>query len=326
MKLLRYSIAFLFFIMNLWAIGQSEDHEKLENLKYFNISIKDNVESMRYYTDSTNVLRILDQVTELTTQLDNEFDKVKLPEILDETQADIVEEEIIEENYDWMNETPASPQEDEEGLGVSNFIPFGKKIKTKVRIDFGINMFTDQNNTATITKPELNTGRSWFWEFGIYNQARLGSSKSKVAINYGISYLINRFTFSNDVRLTSDLVDRPLFTEITDVTKGPKLNIGYITVPLSFKIALAKKSSLELGGYAGYRVHTVQKFSLRRNNEDIKEYVYARHQLNNWIYGASLNLRIKGINLGVKYNLSNMFRDNSNYDFRTLMIGTSIKL
>jgi hypothetical protein len=323
-----FYLSFVLLLSAFGSYGQSEDHEKLNNLKYFNSVVKDNIENMRYYSDSVSVVEILDQMEGLSTRLDGEFDKVVLSEveIIMDTDSDgvveIREEEWMEEQ-DWMQETP--DMDDEGGMGVSKFIPFGKKINTKARIDVGVNLWANQNDDAGILIPEVNTGRSWYWEFGIYNQNRLGSKKSKIAINYGLSYLINRFTFSNDVRLTSQN-DNPLFIEAENLTKGPKLNLGFLTVPVSFKFAASKSFAAEIGGYAGYRVHAVQKFQIRRNNEDIRELVYARHQLNNWMYGASLNLRIKGINLSAKYNFSNVFNDNDLYDYRTLMLGTSIRL
>lgn len=331
MKRHLLSLFLIFFGSIVGIQAQSEDHEKLDNLRYFNMSIKDNVESMRYYTDSTNVLDILSKIENLTTELDVEFERVVLPEVplpdtetYEENMEENMEENIYSENYDFESES--FPSGNDEGLGVAKFIPFGNKIKTKFKVEFGVNLLLDQAESSNILKPDVNPGRSWFWEMGLYNQSRIGSKESKVAINYGISYLINRFTFDNDVRLVTDLVDRPIFVEVTDLTKGPKLNIGYLTIPLSLKIALAKKSSIEIGGYAGYRVHTVQKFQSRINEEDIKSSVYARHQLNNWVYGTSVSLRIKSFTLLAKYNLSNVFKNAENYDFRTLMIGTAIRL
>lgn len=314
-----------FMFLGLLGWGQSEDHDKLENLKYYNSAIKDNVQGMRYYTDSANVLSILDQMDGLTNQLDTEFEKVALPEIPEmDTDSDMIEDFEEEYNNDWSIDNQET--DDDGGIGISKVIPFGNRINTKAKIDFGVNLLLNQNNESNILAPEVNTGRSWYWEWGVFNQAKLGSKTSKVAINYGLSYLINRFTFSNDIRLTTDASDNPLFISVDNLTKGPKLNVGYITLPVSLKWSLAKKYSLELGGYAGYRVHSVQKFQLRRDNEDIREFVYARHQLNNWMYGASLNLQVKSINLTAKYNVSNIFKDNDNYDFRILMLGTTFKL
>lgn len=321
-------ITFFFWTIGIVAFGQSEDHEKLDNLKYFNSVIKDNVENMRYYADSMAVVNLLDQMEGITTQLDNEFDKVVLPEvgIIMDTDSDgkveIGEEEWMQEQ-DWTQE---SPDIDDEGkMGVSKFIPFGKKINTKAKIDVGVNFWFNQNENSGLLTPEVNTGRSWFWEFGIFNQNRLGSKTSRVAVNYGLSYLINRFTFSNDVRLTSD-DNNPSFINVEDLRRGPSLSVGYITLPMSFKIALDKSFAVEIGGYAGYRVYTVQEFQLRRNNEDIREHVYARHHLNNWMYGGSLNVKIKGLNLLARYNFSNIFNENDLYDLRTLMLGTSLRL
>ena len=317
--------------------GQSDDQMKLDNLKYYMSSAKDNVESMRYYTDSTKVLQILNQMNVLLLQLDDELNKVVLPEaVAENTVIETMEVEETVENQDEMpivdyNSEDAQDGENGEdgkdGLNLSKFMPFKKKINTGLKIGFGINSLHAASDVASgVLSPEINTGGSWFWEFALVRSARLGGKDSKVAFSYGISFLKNRFKLDNDVRLTQDTEGNPQFVNIDNVKGNPKLNIGYLNVPLSFTFALSKKSKLEIGGYAGYRVHTVQKTEFKVQKESINEQRYSRNELNNWIYGATVGLDFNGFDLVARYNFSKLFNDNPRYDYNTFMIGTSVTL
>jgi Outer membrane protein beta-barrel domain len=314
--------------------AQESDYDKLENLKYYLSSLKDNAQSMRYYTDSTKIISLLDQLDVITTALENELNTVVVPEpeiteVMPEVEVPTTNEtnENMGDSATWPEMNDESQNDDSnDNLGISKYMPFKNKFNTSFEIQFGINALQQGNAAPSgILSPEINPGGSWYWDFALTRRARLGGKNSKVALNYGISYLKNRFKLENDLRLTA--VDGvPVFQEVADLKDNPKLNIGYINVPLSLTFSLSKKTKLKVGGYVGYRVHTVQKFQLKTQNEKINEQRYAGYELNDWMYGATASLDISGFDLIARYNFSKVFRDNPNYDFNTFMIGTSVSL
>lgn len=314
--------------------AQESDYDKLENLKYYLSSLKDNAQSMRYYTDSTKIISLLDQLDVITTALENELNTVVVPEpeiteVMPEVEVPTTNEtnENMGDSATWPEMNDESQNDDSnDNLGISKYMPFKNKFNTSFEIQFGINALQQGNAAPSgILSPEINPGGSWYWDFALTRRARLGGKNSKVALNYGISYLKNRFKLENDLRLTA--VDGvPVFQEVADLKDNPKLNIGYINVPLSLTFSLSKKTKLKVGGYVGYRVHTVQKFQLKTQNEKINEQRYAGYELNDWMYGATSSLDISGFDLIARYNFSKVFKDNPNYDFNTFMIGTSVSL
>jgi Outer membrane protein beta-barrel domain len=326
-------------ILSLFGItytvnAQESDYEKLENLKYYLSSLKDNAQSMRYYTDSTKIISLLDQLDVITTALENELNTIALPEpeiveVMPEVEAPTTDEtnDNMGDSSTWPEMNDESQNDDSnDNLGISKYMPFKNKFNTSFEIQFGINALQQGNAAPSgILSPEINPGGSWYWDFALTRRARLGGKNSKVALNYGISYLKNRFKLENDLRLTA--VDGvPVFQEVADLKDNPKLNIGYLNVPLSLTFSLSKKTKLKVGGYVGYRVHTVQKFQLKTQNEKINEQRYAGYELNDWMYGATASLDIAGFDLIARYNFSKVFKDNPNYDFNTFMIGTSVSL
>ena len=333
MKKVNLLLSALFVLFSLMVNAQSEEQIRLDNLRYYLASIKDYNLSMRYYTDSVKIINLLDQMDAITTSLEEELNNIVIPEtIIEQTFPDTIvpEDESKIETQDvftWNDTEVKTENENESGIGLSKYMPFKKKFNTNLKIEFGINslhQITDAPNG--ILSPEINTSGSWYWDFGLTRRARLGGKDSKVAINYGISFLKNRFKIENDLRLTINADKNPEFVGVPDAKDNPKLNVGYLNIPLSLNFSLSKKTKLELGGYAGYRIHTVQKFHLKTSSETIHENRYAGYNLNNWIYGATAGLDISGFDLIVRYNFSKLFKDNPNYDFNTFMIGTSVSL
>lgn len=333
MKKVNLLLSALFILFSLMVNAQSEEQIKLDNLKYYLASIKDYNLSMRYYTDSVKIINLLDQMDAITASLEEELNNIVIPEtIIEQTFPDTIvpeEENKIEtpEVFTWSDTDVKTENENESGIGLSKYMPFKKKFNTNLKIEFGINSLHQITEApAGILSPEINTSGSWYWDFGLIRRARLGGKDSKVAINYGISFLKNRFKIENDLRLTINADKNPEFVGVPDAKDNPKLNVGYLNIPLSLNFSLSKKTKLELGGYAGYRIHTVQKFHLKTSSETIHENRYAGYLLNNWIYGATAGLDISGFDLIVRYNFSKLFKDNPNYDFNTFMIGTSVSL
>jgi Outer membrane protein beta-barrel domain len=339
MKTLKLLLVFVFCQVVYVGSAQTDDQVKLDNLKYYLSVIKEYAQSMRYYTDSVKVLSLLDQMDVITVALDEELNSVILTDVsmtetmtMGDTVATMPEEKQMETLNDYSNTSvytnPESSNENEGGgIGISKFMPFKKKFNTSLKIQFGINSLHQGNEAApNVLSPDINTSGSWYWDFGLVRKARLGSKDSKVAINYGLSYLKNRFSIENDVRLATNTTNTPEFVLVDDLKDNPKINVGYLNVPLTLSFALSKKTKFEIGGYVGYRIHTVQKLNLKKSKESIYEHRMAGYYLNNWVYGTTAALDISGFDLIFRYNMSGLFKDNNRHDFNTWMIGTSLSL
>ncbi|MBL0026328.1 MAG: hypothetical protein IPO98_15640 [Saprospiraceae bacterium] len=337
MKNCRF-VLFLLSISISIASAQTDDQVKLDNLKYYLSVVKEYSTSMRYYTDSVKILSLLDQLDEVTTALDNEVNSIVIPEIeaveeMADTVQEVTEEKI--ENLDNINMESHEPESDSGhemdnnagGFGLSKFMPFKKKFNTSFKIQFGVNSICQGTDPRSgILYPDINTSGSWFWDFSIIRKARLGGKNSHVSLIYGFSYLKNKLKIENDIRLTANSTDKPEFVLVPNLRSNPSINIGYLNVPVSLSFALSGKTKLDVGGYVGYRISTVQKIDLKSTKETIHEHRYGRYGLNNWIYGVNTSLDISGFDLIIRYNLSKLFKDSSIQDYNTWMVGTSITL
>ncbi|MFZ1705917.1 MAG: outer membrane beta-barrel protein [Saprospiraceae bacterium] len=331
---------YLLSLFALWiclpVYGQSDEIVQHENLVYYNSSIKEYLMYMKENTQDPEILDLINSMEKYNLVLEEKLANVVLPEsaemeeeFIDESMPEEDMEEDIQEDMEQYGmpeeDMQEGMEEDFESFGMNRFMPFKKKFKTSFEIQVGINNIHKNSVSANANDPEIYTPSSWYWEFGLLTKNRLGSKKSKVALSYGLSYLINRFSMDNDLRL--DVINnQPEFVEIDNVKNNPKLNIGYLNIPLALDFKLSKGFQCSLGGFVGYRVMTKQKLETKPNFERIEEERFANYKLNNWLYGAKVSLGLKGFNIVGRYCFNNLFRDNDNYDFNTFMIGTSFRI
>lgn len=318
-----------FFILPFGMKAQNDIIENHETLVYYNSTIKDYLSYMKDLTDDKEKIALIDSLMKYNQLLEENLNNTVLPEVAMEEVPEPVEEMPSDTTWDYGMENPdfegEEMEEDYESFGMNKFIPFKSKIKTKFEIQFGINNVNINSVAANSIEPEIHTPASWFWEFGLLTNNRIGKKNSKVALSYGFTYLVNRFSMDNDVRLAL-VNNEPQFVPVDNANKNPKLNIGYITVPLALDFKFSKGFQCSIGGFAGYRVHTVQKLETKPGYERIEEERFANYRLNNWTYGAKFSIGLRGFNLVGRYCFSNLFRDSTPYDMNVFMIGTSLRI
>ncbi|KXK37680.1 MAG: hypothetical protein J5I52_06540 [Saprospiraceae bacterium] len=316
-----------FFIIFLISIpfcisAQVSPKEKKDQMEYYSSIIRDYLSYLKEWADQPSEVRLADQVDSIMSILDIEISKIEVPASIDEFN----EAEEDTSHFEIFEPQTESGQAEEEST-ISKLIPFKNKTKTKLRIGVGINGLIGTHEATTVSQvPEVHTGGSWFWELGLLRSVPLAAGLNKPSFNFGLHYLVNRFSFENDVIVSLDQNGAGVFVPIKDVAERSKLRVGYLTIPLTFAIPMSKKFNLEVGGYGGYRLFTKQKLVYKQNAEVIHEYRYGRNAMNNWLYGVSFGLKFYGFEINGKYHLSQLFTDKSADNFNIFMIGTAIKL
>lgn len=312
------------------AVGQ-EQEEKISTQLYYLQEAKANLSYAKNYADSVYVSNLLDSLDVTINQLIAYIEAIPV-EI--QPSTDIVEEMPADTTPTEYQEFPTYPesnngempevysQNEENGSGnpiIDKYNPF-KKMKSKFIIETGINNFFMQLSTAG-NEPIVNTGSSWFWNFGLIKQIPISR---KIRLDAGITYLRNRFRFSNDIRLSAESTT-PAFVDVSNAAEDPKLIAHYFTLPVTFAIRLSKTLHIDLGGYAGYNVGAQQKLALKEGDEEVNVNRSGSYGLNKWMYGLRGGIGIGGFDVFAQYNLSNFFESNLKYDYKVYMIGTTFK-
>lgn len=327
MKYLNYALLGCLTIIANSGYSQLTVKDQVDVLRYHVYALKSNVSDIRYFnfTDSVGINPVLNDMDVVIGRLEQAIDLIQIPEDEEENMmTEEGEEEISMEDYFGFGDDYYNMSGNEEDGVLGGYVPYRSKRNISFKIQTGINSWISSGNKGSELIPDLNIGKSWYWEFDLMKRIRIGGTDSKWAFNYGVGYLLNRYKLSDKLILKQS-ENGPIFEERSQLTSNPRINIGYINVPLSVAVTLSKKVKLEAGGYVGYRVHSVQKQEYKEGREVIKEKRIDRYGLNNWLYGASLGMKVKKINLIFRYNLSPVV-SHSDYDLNTWMLGTSLTL
>lgn len=316
------------------AVSQ-EQQEKISTQLYYLQEARANLSYTRNYADSAYVNTLLDSLDMTINKLITYIEAIPVESMVEEVQVEeSTAEEMATDTFPEEQGFPEYPETTNEeypdvygqpentGSGnpfIDKYNPF-KKMKSRFIIETGINNFFMQLSTVA-NEPIVNTGSSWFWNFGLIKEISLSR---KIRLDAGITYLRNRFRFSNDTRLSADSAT-PTFVGVGNAAEDPKLIAHYFTLPISFEIKLSKSLHIHLGGYAGYNVGAQQKLALKVGDEEISENRSGAYGLNKWMYGVRGGIGIGGFDVFAQYNLSNFFESNLKYDYKIYMIGTTFK-
>lgn len=328
---MRNLICLLLTVFYLTAAVSQEQQEKISTQLYYLQEARANLSYAKNYADSTYVNNLLDSLDVTISQLIAYIEAIPVETVAIEAPTDEMPADTTPTEYQEFPEYPEATndgvpdvynQNEDNGSGnpfIDKYNPF-KKMKSKFVIETGINNFFMQLST-TGNEPIINSGSSWFWNFGLIKQIPLSR---KVRLDAGITYLRNRFRFSNDLRLSADGAG-PSFVNVGNAAEDPKLIAHYFTLPITFQIKLSKTLHIDFGGYAGYNVGAQQKLALKIGDEEVAENRSGSYGLNKWMYGVRGGIGIGGFDVFAQYNLSNFFESNLKYDYKVYMIGTTFK-
>lgn len=280
---------------------------------YVKLSADSMIQKMDLMLSYLQSLQVVEDVNETIADMEE-----------DASDTEIYIDETIEQDTNEFPPYIENPDEEEAGLSnpvLDKFNPF-KKMKTNFILETGLNNYYMSLSTSG-SEPTVNTGRSWFWNFGL---VKIIPVTKKLNISAGITYLRNRFRFSNDVRLIAEgNPGAPDFIAVDNTVSDPKVITSYFTLPVSFTYKLNKTFHITLGGFGGYHLGTIQKLNLKVGEEEIREYRNGAYGVNKWIYGVKAGLGLGGFDLFCQLNLANYFETNKKYDYKLYMIGTSLK-
>jgi hypothetical protein len=200
-----------------------------------------------------------------------------------------------------------------------------RRTKTYFEVQTGLNGLVDGNGTAIATRayPKVNTW-SWYFDYGLKWKTRIGAAGSPVSVNYGLSYLRNKYRFENDTKIALTPTGTPSFETLSNAATDPQLITGYINIPIGIDVKVGKKGKFGIGGYGGYRVTSRQILEYKTGTEKVEENRRASYGLNDIVYGASAKVGVGGLTLTGRYNFSPLFdTKNTDYKYNTYMLGLS---
>ena len=197
-------------------------------------------------------------------------------------------------------------------------------------IDIGLNALVNRNAT-TAEDFDLRPFGSRYISLNWHYLYRLGPQGSPVRLLTGPELSFNNYMFDNNARLfttptgTTVIQNEPNL----DLDKS-KLATTTINLPLMLVLNTKNKKGnddgfrLGAGGFAGYRLGSRTKIKYDNDDRDRKDKDRGSFNLEDFNYGLQGLVGIGGLDLFVKYNLNELFKDGRGPQAQTLSFGVTL--
>ncbi|MCB2377080.1 outer membrane beta-barrel protein [Hymenobacter sp. BT635] len=203
-----------------------------------------------------------------------------------------------------------------------------RAVHSDFSVDLGLNALTNRSGLAEEQfdlKPTGSRYVSLNWHYDV----RLGGRRSPLYLMLGPELAFNNYMFDKNRRLFPTDTRTFIVQEPDLNLEKSKLATTVINMPLLMKLDFQDKSGRDAfrigaGGFAGYRLasHTKIKYEAEGNTRKDKD--RGNFNLEDFQYGVQGLIGVRGIDLFVKYNMNELFKNNRGPQAQTISFGFSL--
>ncbi|MFD2244814.1 outer membrane beta-barrel protein [Pontibacter ruber] len=187
-----------------------------------------------------------------------------------------------------------------------------KATKFNFDVDLGLNNFVNADDNEV---PDLKTTGSKYVSLNMHLNSQIGGRKSPFYLTSGFEFAFNNYMFDDNIRV-QDINGVTSFVEETELNyEKSKLTHSSVNIPLMAVLKYKRENGKDgfkigAGGFGGYRLgsHTKLKYELDGNTE--KDKTKDNFNLSDFQYGLEGVIGYGGLDLFVKYNMNDLFKDN----------------
>ncbi|WP_324678961.1 outer membrane beta-barrel protein [Hymenobacter sp. GOD-10R] len=204
---------------------------------------------------------------------------------------------------------------------------FNRPHHSNFTMDLGLNTLVNRGKPALggydyALRPLGSRYISFQWR----HSWRLGAVGSPLYLVSGPEVAFNNYMFDNNARLfttdTQSYIDR----ESTLNLQKSKLATTTLNLPLMAQLYFRDQKGhesfrLSAGGFAGYRLSSHTKLKYDRDGSTKKDKDRGSYNLEDFQYGLQGIIGVRGLDLFVKYNLNDLFKENRGPQAQTLSFG-----
>ncbi|MEJ8802333.1 outer membrane beta-barrel protein [Pontibacter sp. H249] len=187
-----------------------------------------------------------------------------------------------------------------------------KASKFNFDIDLGYNNLLNTEDTQV---PDLKTLGSRYVSLNLHLNNQIGGRKSPFYIVSGFEFAFNNFMFDDNI-VVNDINKVTTFTELTDRNfEKSKLTYSSVNIPIMPKLQFKRENGKDgfligAGGFAGYRLGSHTKLKYQEEGKTEKDKTRDNYNLSDFQYGLEGVIGYGSVNLFVKYNMNDVFKDN----------------
>ncbi|NQX77869.1 hypothetical protein [Gilvibacter sp.] len=199
---------------------------------------------------------------------------------------------------------------------------YDRRTTSDLVLAFGLNNAITEGESFGDT--DFKIAGSRFFELGWAWKTRVFKNSNWLRFKYGFSFQFNGLKLTDD-RFFEDTGTETVVREFGASLDKSKLRNDYLVFPMHFEFGPSRKIEKEnyfrystrnklkvgLGGYAGFRLRTVQKLRFDGpDGNEVEQKQTGNFNTNNFAYGLSGYIGWTGMALYVKYDLNPIFKDN----------------
>jgi hypothetical protein len=198
-----------------------------------------------------------------------------------------------------------------------------------INFDIGMNNYLEDGKSPSDDNAQYTVKPWGSWYFAINSVQNTHISKSlAIETSLGVSWYNFKFEDPSTRLIKSDDPAQLDFISSPDGDsfKKSKLTASFVNISLVPVLDLGRSpKSLRIGAgvYGGYRLGSHTKYQYKLDGSSEKDKDRDRYHLNNWRYGARLQLGIKGTDFFVNYDMNELFTEGTAPKLNALSFGVT---
>jgi hypothetical protein len=199
-----------------------------------------------------------------------------------------------------------------------------KSTRYNFDLDLGLNTFVNTDNQQV---PDLKPLGSRYVSLNWHLNSQVGGRRSPFYLVSGLEFAFNNYMFDRNYIIEEDINDVTFFRRATEINYDKaKLTHSSVNVPLMPMLKFKRQNGkdgfkIAAGPFAGYRLGAHSKFKFDDGGRTQKEKVRSSYNLSDFQYGLTGVIGYGNLDLFVKYNMNDLFKENRGPDANVISFG-----
>ncbi|PVY38698.1 outer membrane beta-barrel protein [Pontibacter virosus] len=191
-------------------------------------------------------------------------------------------------------------------------------------VDLGLNNFL---NTESQQVPDLKPLGSRYVSLNWHLKSQIGGRKSPLHLVSGLEFAFNNYMFDRNFVIEEDVDDVTFFRREPETNYDKsKLTHSSVNIPLMPMLQFKRQNGKEgfkiaAGPFVGYRLGGHSKLKYEDSGKTQKEKIRSSYNLSDFQYGLTGVVGYGNLDLFVKYNMNDLFKDNRGPDANVISFG-----
>ncbi|MBF8962373.1 PorT family protein [Pontibacter sp. FD36] len=235
-----------------------------------------------------------------------------------------IDVEIEEKDGNTKVDVNMPNRAERDSIRTSNVKKSYKATRFNFDLDLGLNNFLNTNSQQV---PDLKPLGSRYVSINWHLNSQIGGRKSPLYLVSGLEFAFNNYMFDRNFVIEEDVNDVTFFRREMEINYDKvKLTHSSVNVPLMPMLKFKRQNGKEgfklgAGPFVGYRLGAHSKFKFEDSGRTQKEKVRSSYNLSDFQYGLTGVIGYGNLDLFVKYNMNDLFKENRGPDANVISFG-----